>query len=129
MTVVVPVDPREVTLNWLRPLLSTILPGWTAGARIAAGVTPSRFILVKMLGGPQDSPISDRVTLALQFWGDNGVTDDHDRTRAARIVSAHAQRGINARRASNPVPLPDPTDPARSITQVTITALLRGEDQ
>lgn len=127
MTVVVPVDPREVVLAWLRPLLPAILPGWSAGTRLAG--TPTRFILIKVLGGSQTSGLSDRVNLAFQIWGDNGVTDDHDRTRAARIVTAHAQRGINARRASGAVPLPDPTDPARSITQITVTALMRGEDE
>ena len=126
---VVPADPRTVVLAWLRPLLPTILPGWTAGAKIAPGVTPSKFVLVKVLGGRQESPISDQTTVAFQLWGDNGISDDHARTSAGRIVTAHAQRGLNARRTSGVVPLPDPTDPARQISQVTITAILRGEDQ
>ena len=101
----------------------------TAGAKIAPGVTPSKFVLVKVLGGRQESPISDQTTVAFQLWGDNGISDDHARTSAGRIVTAHAQRGLNARRTSGVVPLPDPTDPARQISQVTITATLRGEDQ
>lgn len=121
-----PADPREVVLGWLRPLLPTILPGWSAGAQLPE--QHQNFVLVKVLGGQQDSPISDQVTVAFQLWGANGLNDDHERTRAARIVTAHAQRGINARRSSAAISLPDPADPARSITQITITARLRGAD-
>lgn len=123
---VVATDPREATLAWLRPILPTILPGWTAGARVPAN--PSNFVLIKILGGEPDSPISDQVSLAFQFWGTDGLTDDHARTRAARIVGAHARRGINGR-PSVPIPLPDPANPERYITQTTITARFRGVDE
>lgn len=123
----VPVDPREVFLDWVRPLLPTILDGWTVGARIPDD--PAHFILVKVLGGRQVTVISDEVTLALQLWGSNGLNDDHERVRAARILTAHAQRGLNARRSSAAISLPDPANPERNITQITITARFRGEDQ
>ena len=122
-----PADDRKVILDWLRPLLSTILPGWTAGTRIAAGVTPTNFILIKQIGSNEVQIPADRFTIAFQFFGRNGVTDDYDRTRAARIVTAQARR-LGARRQGI-IPLPDPTDPARSITQATVTVLLRGEQQ
>lgn len=130
MTVtVVPADPREKFLAWLRPLLPTILPDveWTAGTSLPAD--PAHFVQVVVLGGGQDSPISDQVTLALKLWGSNGLNDDHERVRAARVVTAHAQRGVNARRTSAAITLPDPANPERSITQITITARFRGEDQ
>lgn len=126
MTVTVPADPREAVLAWLRPIIGTILPGWTCGARLPD--TPAKFILVKVLGGGQNSPISDQYNVVFQAWGSDGINDDHERTRALRVVTAHAQRGINARRTSAPVPLPDPANPERSITQATITAILRGVD-
>ena len=107
-------------------MLPTILPGWSAGARLPS--SPQNFILVKVLGGAQDSPISDQVSMAFQLWGTDGLTDDHERVRAARIVTAHAQRGINARRSSAAISLPDPANPERSITQITITARFRGVD-
>lgn len=128
MTVVVPVDDRKALLDWLRPLLPSILPGWTAGTTVPAGVTPTRFVLVKQIGDLERNTITDAFTTALQFFGTNGVTDDYDRTRAARIVTAHARRDLGARRQGI-IPLPDPTDPARSITQATVTVLLRGEQQ
>jgi hypothetical protein len=125
---VIPVDPRQVLLAWLQPLLPSILPGWRADSEMVPGITPSKFILVKVLGGDQVSNIADRVVVVFQCWGDNGITDDAMRSRAARIISAHAHRGVNARRASAVVTLPDPTDRIRSISQITMTALLRGED-
>ena len=128
-TTPVPVDPVKVTLDWLRPILPTILPGWTAGARIAPNVTPSKFVLVKSLSGAQRNKVADQQTVAFQCWGDDGITDSYDRARACRIITAHAFRGLGMRRSSNPVPLPDPTNPERYITQITATALLRGEDQ
>lgn len=126
MTIVLPADDRKTVLDWLRPILSTILPGWTAGTSITPGVTPARFVLVKQIGGVQRQPIADAFTVAFQLFGPNGVTDDFDRTRAARVVTAHARRDLGARRIGI-IPLPDPTDPARSITQATVTVLLRGE--
>lgn len=129
MTTLVPVDPRQKALAWLRPILSTILPGWTAGATIAPGTTPANFILVKTVGGVQVESIADQATIAFQLWGPNGISDDYDRTRAGRIVTAQAQRGLGARRVSGVIQLPDPTDSTRSISQVTVTALLRGVDE
>lgn len=128
MNAVWPADDRKVVLDWLRPLLPSILPGWTAGVSIQPGVTPAKFILVKQIGGTERNVIADDFTVALQFFGPNGVTDDYDRTRAARIATAHARRDLGARRRGI-IPLPDPTDPARSITQATVTVLLRGEQQ
>lgn len=133
MTIPVPVDPREVVLDWLRPILGAILPGadppWTAGAKIKPGVTPVNFVLVKAIAGSQTSPISDQVTIAFQLWGANGLPSDHERTRAARIISAHARRDLGGRRASTVIDLPDPADNTRTISQITITALLTGVDQ
>lgn len=128
MTVVIPADPRSVFVAWLRPLLPTILPGWTAGARIKSGITPSQFVLVDVVGGDEVHPVADNVLVRFQVWGPTGTDDDYERTRAARVVAAHARRDLLARRISGFVPLPDPTDPARTITQVTVTALIRGED-
>lgn len=128
MTVVWPADDRKRVLDWLRPLLPTILPGWTAGTQITAGVTPSKFVLVRQIGSVDRQRVTDDFTVALQFFGSNGINDDHERTRAARIVTAHARRDLGARRRGI-VPLPDPTDPSRSITQATISVLLRGEQQ
>lgn len=122
-----PADDRKVILDWIRPILGSILPGWTAGTRIATGVTPTNFILIKQIGSNEVEIPLDEFTIAFQFFGPNGVTDDYDRTRAARIVTAQARR-LGARRRGI-IPLPDPTDPARSITQATVTVLLRGEQQ
>jgi len=78
----------------------------------------------------QRNHLADEFTILFQLFGDNGITDDAERTRAARIVSAHAHRGLNARRNSGPISLPDPTDETRvrTITQLTMTAYLRGTD-
>lgn len=122
-----PADDRKFFLDWLRPLLPSILPGWSAGVTIAPGTTPAKFILVKQIGSVEVEIPVDSFTTVLQFFGPNGVTDDYDRTRAARIVLAQARR-LGARRQGI-IPLPDPTDPARSITQATVTVLLRGEQQ
>jgi len=124
---VLPADDRKVILDWLRPILGTVLPGWTAGTRISPNVTPTNFILIKQIGSLEREISLDEFTIAFQFFGPNGVTDDYDRTRAARIVLAQARR-LGARRRGT-IPLPDPTDPARSITQATVTVLLRGEQQ
>jgi hypothetical protein len=132
--VVIPVDPRQVLLDWLEPLLPTVLPGWRCGWRqdqgFIQGITPGRFIALDVLADIQRSHVLDLYTILFQLWGDNGITDDAERTRAARIVSAHAHRGLNARRNSGPINLPDPFDKdgVRSITQITMTALLRGVD-
>jgi hypothetical protein len=124
---VLPADDRKIILDWLRPILPAVLPGWTAGTRIAPGVTPAKFVLVKQIGSAEVQIPVDSFTIAFQFFGPDGVTDDYDRNRAARIVLAQARR-LGARRQGI-VALPDPTDPSRSITQATVTVLLRGEQQ
>lgn len=140
-SVVLPVDPREVLLSVLQPRLPAILPGWRCGWRQDQGfinnVTPGKFIGLDVLADIQRSHVHDEFSFAVTVWGDNGISDDKMRTRAARIVSAHFHQAINARRNSGPINLPDPFDPldtrsaltTRYITQVTMTALLKGEDQ
>src|SRR5215218_5940895 len=128
-TVVLPADPRETLLSWLNPILPAILSGWRCGWRQDHGfiqnITPGRFIALDVLSDVQRSHVHDEFAILIQVWGDNGISDDKMRTRAARIVSAHAHRGLNARRNSGPINLPDPFDESgtRYITQVTMTAL------
>jgi hypothetical protein len=134
-TVVLPADPREIMLNLLQPLLPAILPGWRCGWRQDHGfidkIPPGKFIALDVLSDTQLSHVHDQFVLVAQVWGDNGITDDRMRTRAARIVSAHIARALPARRDSFVPSLPDPFDQTgtRYITQVTMTALLKGEDQ
>jgi len=134
-TVVLPADPREILLSFLQPILPAVLPGWRCGWRQDQGfitnVTPGKFIGLDVLADIQRSHVHDEFSILIQIWGDNGISDDKMRTRAARTVSAHAHRALNARRNSGPISLPDPFDTSgtRYITQVTMTALLKGEDQ
>jgi hypothetical protein len=115
--------------------LPAILPGWRCGWRQDQGfidkIPPGKFIALDVLSDTQMSHVHDQYVIVAQIWGDNGISDDKMRTRAARIVSAHLVRGLNARRNSLIPSLPDPFDDTRTryITQVTMTALLRGEDQ
>jgi len=134
-TVVLPADPREVISAILKLRLPAILPGWRCGWRQDQGfiqnISPGRFIGLEILGGAQLSHVHDRFEFSAQVWGDNGITDDGMRYQAAQRVAAHLHQAINARRISEPIVLPDPFDESatRSITQVTMTALLKGEDQ
>lgn len=133
-TIVLPADPREIFLSRLQPLLPAILPGWRCGWRQDQGfvqnVTPGKFISLDVLGVTQMSHVHEQFLIAAQVWGDNGITDDKMRTKAARLVFGHMQEALGARLNAWDV-LPDPFDESgtRHITQVTMTVLLKGEDQ
>lgn len=92
---------------------------------------PAEFVHLYRLGGPRNTPVSDRAQIAVDTWGDDDIAA-HDLAQIARahIVAMYGQvvAGVQVYRVdelSGPSSLPDPeSGQARYSFQVAV--MVRG---
>jgi len=140
-------DAELVAVTWLRAQLAArpepFVAGVTVGTKLAPGVSPGRYVRIRRLGGVELHVVADNPRLQAQVWYSTGtVTDEHNRQDLAQVVWA-ILRGIEGQRVtipdwpvpvtcyrvgtfSGPVPVPDPADNTKMITQLTVEIGMRG---
>jgi len=140
-------DAELVAVTWLRARLAErtepYAAGVTVGTRLVPGVSPTRYVRLRRLGGVELHMVADSPRLQAQIWYDAGaVTDEKNRTDLAQLVWAllHGIRGqsvtipgwpvpvvcYRVATVAGPMPVPDPADSTRTISQLTVEIGMRG---
>lgn len=125
MPLVVPADPERTVVDFIHDLIPTLpdLAGWSVSTIIPAGVTPTKRIAVRSIGGSDEQVVAARPRVDIRVWGDG---TEANRSRVARLLLAHLQRQFRVSVFASPVPLPDPADNTKTLTLFTVELLLRG---
>ncbi|WP_406083110.1 hypothetical protein OHA01_26375 [Micromonospora zamorensis] len=140
-------DAELVAVTWLRARLAErsepYAAGVTVGTKVTPGLSPSKFVRVRRLGGGELHMVADSPRLQAQVWFQPGAaTDEKNRNDLAQLVWA-LLRGIRGQDVTvpgwprpvtcyrvatfaGPTPVPDPADAARTITQLTVEIGMRG---
>lgn len=118
-------DAELVVVGYLRTLLPDLVPAtYKIGTKVAPGVTPTRFIRVRQVGGDDLQRVAGRPRVDVQVWSDG--TDDNESMSIARTLHARLRQRFSAATFALPVQLPDPADATRNHVLFTIELLLRG---
>lgn len=125
--VVIPVDPEQVCTDWCHAKLPAIAPGYSVGTVVEPTVTPVRAIRFRAIGGTSEHPVIDRPRIDVRVWSDGTPRGQGEAARICRTVIAHARRDLGAAVFADPVILPDPADPTKSLALGTIQLLTRGD--
>lgn len=140
-------DAELVAVTWLRTWLAgrpePYTTGVTVGTKVAPGASPGRYVRIRRLGGVELHEVADSPRLQAQVWYSTGAaTDEFSRQALAQLVWA-LLRGIRGQEVTipgwprpvvcyrvatfgGPTPVPDPADPVRTITQLTVEIGMRG---
>lgn len=140
-------DAELVAVTWLRARLAArsepYAAGVTVGTRVTPGSSPSRYVRLRRLGGVELHEVADSPRLQAQVWFQPGAaTDEKNRTDLAQLVWA-LLRGMQGQDVTipswpvpvtcyrvgtfaGPTPVPDPADPSKTITQLTVEVGMRG---
>lgn len=133
MSVVVGADAELLMANFVKTVIdSGALPAtpagtsWKRGTTIAAGVTPTWYIQIRMVGGEDEQRVTERPLVDLRVWADGTSATEATRSQAARILLAHIRAHFRCRVFALPVPLPDPVDTSKIHTLFTVQLLTKG---
>lgn len=140
-------DAELVAITWLRARLAArsepYAAGVTVGTKVTPGVSPGRYVRLRRLGGVELHRVADNPRLQAQVWYSTGATSDElSRQALAQLVWA-LLRGVQGQQVtipdwpvpvvcyrvatfSGPVPVPDPADTTKTITQLTVEIGMRG---
>jgi hypothetical protein len=141
-------DAELVATTYLRAALAgraePYAGGVTVGTKPRNGVTPAKYVRLRRVGGGEAFRVADAPRLQAQVWYGTGAeaTDERNRQDLAQLVWAllRAMRSAEVTIPGWPVPvvcyrvatfggpvnLPDPADPGRTITQLTVEVAMRG---
>lgn len=140
-------DAELVAVTWLRARLAErsepYAAGVTVGTRVAPAQSPGRYVRLRRLGGVELHQVADSPRLQAQVWYSTGSpSDEMNRQALAQLVWA-LLRGIRGQDVtipgwpvpvvcyrvatfSGPIPVPDPADQSRTISQLTVEIGMRG---
>jgi hypothetical protein len=141
-------DAELVASTYLRAALAgrtePYAAGVTVGTKPRPGVTPAKYVRLNRVGGTEAFRVADAPRIRAQIWYGTGaeVTDEANRQNLAQLVWAllRGMRSVEVAIVGWPVPvvcyrvatfggpvnLPDPADPGRTITQLTVEVAMRG---
>jgi len=127
-------DAQKVLTDYLYATAPTLslptldLPDpWSVGTVVQPGVTPTKAIRVRTIGGVDEQYVADRPRLDVRVWGDGTYLTESDTARTARILLAHLRRDLRATVVADPIALPDPADGSKTHVIFTVELLLRGD--
>lgn len=140
-------DAELVGVTWLRARLAErsepYASGVTVGTKVPPATSPGKYIRLRRLGGVELHDVADSPRLQAQVWYQTGAaTDEKSRNDLAQLVWA-LLRGIEGQEVtvagwpvpvvcyrvatfSGPIPVPDPADASRTISQLTVEIGMRG---
>ena len=140
-------DAELVVVTWLRARLAeraeVYASGVTVGTKVAPATSPGRYVRLRRLGGGELHQVADSPRVQAQVWYSTGAaTDELHRQALAQLVWA-LLRGIRGQDVtipgwprpvtcyrvatfSGPIPVPDPGDQTRTITQLAVEIGMRG---
>lgn len=140
-------DAELVAVTWLRAQLAArpepYATGVTVGTKVMPGTSPGKYVRLRRLGGVELHQVADSPRLQAQIWySTGGVSDEKNRNDLAQLVWA-LLRGIQGQDVtipgwpvpvtcyrvatfSGPIPVPDPADASRTISQLTVEIGMRG---
>lgn len=140
-------DAELVAVTWLRARLAErsepYAAGVTVGTKVAPAQSPGRYVRLRRLGGVELHQVADSPRLQAQVWYSTGSpSDEKNRNDLAQLVWA-LLRGIRGQDVTipswprpvtcyrvatfaGPVPVPDPADQSRTISQLTVEIGMRG---
>lgn len=140
-------DAELVGVTWLWARLAErtepYATGVTVGTKVPPGTSPIRYVRLRRLGGVELHMVADSPRLQAQVWYQTGQpSDEMNRQALAQLVWA-LLRGIRGQDVtipgwpapvtcyrvatfSGPIPVPDPADPARTISQLAVEIGMRG---
>lgn len=122
-------DAVAVVAGYLRARLSDQGLSVPVGSRVPSP-RPARFVRVERIGGPADSPVTDRPRLDVQCWGGD-ESDAHDLMQVCRALLGAARGAYGATTLARPAAggpqwLPD-TASGQARYAFTFDVTLRGE--
>jgi len=140
-------DAELVAVTWLRARLAErsepYAAGVTVGTKLPPGQSPGRYVRIRRLGGVELHEVADSPRLQAQVWYETGSpTDEKNRNDLAQLVWA-LLRGIRGQSVtipswpvpvvcyrvvtfSAPIPVPDPADESRTVSQLAVEIGMRG---
>ncbi|AYF29309.1 hypothetical protein CSH63_17925 [Micromonospora tulbaghiae] len=140
-------DGELVALTWLRAALAARPEPYAAGVTVATklppATSPGRHVRLRRLGGGQLHVVADSPRIQAQVWfSTGGAADEKSRNDLAQLVWA-LLRGIRGQSVtipgwpapvacyrvatfSGPIPVPDPVDASRTISQLAVEIAMRG---
>ncbi|MFE9955835.1 hypothetical protein [Micromonospora sp. NPDC005299] len=140
-------DAELVAVTWLRARLAErsepYAEGVTVGTKVAPAQSPGKYVRLRRLGGVELHEVADSPRLQAQVWFQTGgSSDEKNRNDLAQLVWA-LLRGAQGQEVtvagwprpvvcyrvatfSGPVPVPDPADGTRTISQLTVEVGMRG---
>ena len=133
MPVVVPADAEKLLTDFVQTVIAGgYMPAppagqsWKRGTRVSAGITPTWFVQVRLIGGTDEQTVGDRPLLDVRVWTDGTAATEATRSLAARVLLGRIRARFGCRVFAMPVPLPDPVDPSKVHTLFTVQLLNRG---
>lgn len=140
-------DGELVGVTWLRARLAErsepYAAGVTVGTKLPPGTSPGKYVRLRRLGGVELHMVADSPRLQAQVWYQTGSpSDETSRQALAQLVWA-LLRGIQGQEVtvpgwpvpvtcyrvatfSGPIPVPDPADASRTISQLAVEIGMRG---
>ena len=97
-------DAELVVVGYLRTLLPDLIPAtYKVGTKVPPGVTPVRYIRVRLVGGDDLQRVAGRPRVDVQVWSDG--SDDVESMTIARALHAEMRRRFGAATFALPVQL------------------------
>jgi hypothetical protein len=140
-------DAELVAVTWLRARLAERSEPYAAGVGVSTklppATSPAKHVRLRRVGGVELHEVADSPRVQAQVWYSTGaVADEKSRNDLAQLVWA-LLRGIRGQDVtvpgwpvpvvcyrvatfSGPIPVPDPADSTRTISQLTVEIGMRG---
>ena len=125
-SIVVPVDPIDLVVTWLKTLVTQVpdLAGLSVGGTmLTPGVTPDNYIRVMIVGNSDYHRVGDRVSVRIQVWKSG---TEKRRNSITNQILAHTRAKLAGRKEAGPFSIPDQADPTKYLTQFEVSILLIG---
>lgn len=140
-------DGELVGVTWLRARLAErtepYVAGVTVGTKVSPATSPGKYVRLRRLGGVELHQVADSPRLQAQVWYSTGATSDEFNRQALGQLVWALLRGIRGQSVtipgwpvpvvcyrvttfSGPIPVPDPADDAKTITQLAVEIGMRG---
>lgn len=140
-------DAELVAVNWLRAQLGARPEAYASGVQVVtdqkARTDFPRLVRVRRVGGVELHAASDSPRIVLQVRFDEDETTDKKNRQALAQLAWALMRGIRGQSVTiagwpvavacgrvvtfgGPANLPDPGDPSRTVTQLTVEVGMRG---
>ena len=134
MTLLVLPDAERIVSTSLAELIASgRLPtppagtSWRRGTTIPNGVTPAYFLQARGIGGPAEQRVAFRPRVDVRVWADGSSATLAALNDAALLVLAWLQDDLRARAVMTPARMPDPADPTRTHSMLTVELLAKGQ--